>query len=74
MTATKATETAPEFVAVGENVRYSVEGDKLVIEIDTEHRGALSVSGKTVRVASTLGNQKIDGTPLIFGLNIYVKP
>jgi hypothetical protein len=59
---------------VGENVTYTVEGEDLVIRVNTAHRGALSTSGKTVRVGSTLGNISVVGTPLVVGLNVYVKP
>ena len=57
---------------VGENVAVSVKGKKLIIEIDTEHRGGLSASGKTIRVASTLGNIKLP-CGITLGLNAYVK-
>lgn len=65
---------------VGENVSYKVAGNKLVIEIDLSHRGALSASGKTVRVASTGGNAELagtagdDGQNVRVGLNAYVYP
>lgn len=70
MTAPKT--TAPEYTSAGENVRYAVEGEELVIRIDLAHRGGLSPSGKTVRVASTGGNQQIAG--VFVGLNAYVYP
>ena len=57
---------------MGENVTYSVQGDKLVIEIDLSHRGGVSKSGKTIRVASTEGNGKIAGTDVTLGLNAYL--
>ena len=65
---------------VGENVSYKVTGNKLVIEVDLSHRGALSASGKTIRVASTGGNAELagtagdDGQAVRLGLNAYVYP
>lgn len=69
---TKQTQTAPEFKDVGENVSYSVSGDELTIKIDLSHRGGLSASGKTKRVATTNGNKQVDGTEVIVGINAYV--
>lgn len=59
---------------MGENVEIKVTGTKAVITIDLAHRGGTSASGKTVRVASTNGNQRIPGTDVTLGLNAYVKP
>ena len=60
-----------EFTTVGENVSYTVEGDTLVVRIDLKHRGGLSASGKTLRVATTNGNKQVEGTDVILGLNAY---
>jgi hypothetical protein len=57
---------------IGENVKITETDDRLIIEIDKSHRGELSSSGKTRRVASTLGNKKVGD--LYIGLNVYVKP
>lgn len=63
---------AKDAVSVGENVAVAIYGDKIVVTIDGSYRGGLSASGKTVRVASTLGNVKLpNGVTL--GLNAYVK-
>lgn len=57
-----------------ENVKMSVNGDKLTIEVDLSKRGAKSSTGKTVRVASTEGNVEVEGFPGIkCGLNIFTK-
>jgi len=56
-----------------ENVNIGVKGNKMVITIDLNHRGDLSHSGKTKRVASTIGNHPIEGTEITLGLNAYVK-
>ncbi len=68
--------TKPAEINTGENVRYAVEGDELVIRIDLTHRAsdAPLPGKKTIRVASTLGNVPIQGTTVIVGLNAYVKP
>ncbi len=57
-----------------ENVKASVSGTILTIEVDLSKRGAKSSTGKTVRVASTEGNLPVDGYPDIkFGLNVFTK-
>lgn len=59
---------------VGENVLVEVDKGKIVITIDLNHRGELSASGKTIRVASTLGNKQVTSGPekVFLGLNAYV--
>jgi hypothetical protein len=54
-----------------QNVVYEVKGGKLIIEVDLRQEFGPSKSGKTVTIASTRGNQKIEGTDAIFGLNVY---
>ena len=59
-----------------ENVKMSVNGTKLTIEVDLAHRGAKSSTGKTTRVASTEGNISIPGyseADLKVGLNVFTK-
>lgn len=56
-------------VRVGENVTVTDNGDRLIIEIDKNHRGGRSSSGKTIRVASTCGNKQVGGITV----NAYVK-
>jgi len=55
------------------NVTTAVKGNKLVIEVDLSKNFGPSKSGKTVIIASTEGNQKVDGADAILGLNIYKK-
>jgi hypothetical protein len=57
-----------------ENVKYEVKDDKLIIEIDLTKEFGLSKSGKTITIASTRGNQKIEGTDAVIGLNVYKYP
>lgn len=62
-----------------ENIEFAVKGNKLTITLDLDHRGEDLRQrpfnpGKTIRVASTLGNVKVDGTDVFVGLNAYVKP
>ena len=61
-----------------ENVKLEVvDGNRLVIEVDLNHRGDISTSGKTRRVASTEGNIGIkdaNGVEVKIGLNVYVSP
>lgn len=56
-----------------ENVVFQVKGDVLTITVNMKRRGALSPSGKTIRIASTMGNQVVPGTPVVVGLNVYTK-
>jgi len=58
-----------------ENVKMTRKGDTLFIEVDLKHRGELSSTGKTVRIASTEGNVPLDGQPEVkIGLNVFCPP
>ena len=61
-----------------ENVKFEVVDDnRLVIHVDLNHRGDISASGKTRRVASTQGNigvKDANSVEVKIGLNVYVKP
>ena len=57
-----------------QNVKWEVKDDKLIIEIDLKMELGPSKSGKTITIASTRGNQKIEGTDAIIGLNVYKYP
>ena len=46
----------------------------LTIKIDTKSRLGESKSGKTIMVASTEGNQRVEGGEVFIGLNCYVYP
>jgi hypothetical protein len=52
-----------------------IEGNKLIIEIEMQPP-TVSASGKTLVVASSRGNKtteaKVDGKPVIIGLNAYI--
>ena len=58
-------------------MKVEIRDNKLCIEIDLE-KPTPSSSGKTLVVASTRGNTvtdvKVDGKPVIIGLNAYIKP
>lgn len=58
-------------------MNVEIRDNKLIIEIDLETPKP-SASGKTLVVASTRGNAvttaKVDGKPVIVGLNAYIKP
>ena len=53
-----------------------VEGRKLIIEIDLQEPTP-SATGKTLVVATSRGNKeteaKVNGKPVIIGLNAYIK-
>ncbi len=57
-----------------QNVKWEVKSDKLIIEIDLTMEFGPSKSGKTITIASTRGNQKIEGTDAVIGLNVYKYP
>lgn len=57
-----------------QNVKWEIKDDKLIIEIDLNLEFGLSKSGKTITIASTRGNQKIEGTDAVIGLNVYKYP
>lgn len=59
---------------LGKNLRYTIEGNELVIRINLDERHGPSASGKTTIVATSSGNQQVPGTPVIIGLNAYTKP
>jgi len=55
-----------------ENVKIERKGDILTITVDLSKQGSPSASGKTMVIASTKGNTKIDAEKNIFvGLNVY---
>lgn len=58
-----------------ENVKATVKGSILTLEIDLSKRGPLSASGKNLLVASTKGNVPVEGHPDIkLGVNCYTNP
>ena len=57
-----------------QNVKWEVKDDKLIIEIDLTMELGPSKSGKTITIASTRGNQKIEGADAVIGLNVYKYP
>ena len=57
-----------------DNVKLEVKDGKLIIEIDLTQEFGLSKSGKTISIASTKGNQKIEGADAVIGLNVYKYP
>lgn len=58
---------------LGANIKYRVEGGKLVLEIDMNKEQGASKSGKSVIIASTNGNAAVGTTGLTLGLNLYRK-
>ena len=55
------------------NVKYSVKGDVLTIEVNLKERHGLSGTGNTVVVASTQGALKIGQGDLSVNLSVYTK-
>ena len=63
------------FNQIGRNIRTKMEGNELVIRIDTTQNFGASASGKTQIVASTQGNVAIPcGEKILhLGVNAYTK-
>ncbi len=57
------------------NLKMSVKGKKLTIEIDLEERNGTSSSGKSEIIATTSGNMKLDAPNdnISIGINCYEK-
>ena len=53
------------------NVKMTVKGSKLVIEVDLSKDFGLSSSGKSISIASTLGNKSVGVDDIKIGLNVY---
>jgi hypothetical protein len=59
------------------NVNITRNGSKLTIEVDLSEKGEISKSGKSIVIASTEGNKKIEpdeadnGANIFLGLNLY---
>lgn len=57
-----------------DNVKFDIKGDVLTITIDLSKRFGRSASGKTIKIASTNGNQATGHkSGAIVGLNVYTK-
>ena len=59
-----------------ENVKVTLEGTRILIEIETDPAKVETVpsgSGKSIVIASTGGNRPLPGTDLVMGLNLYRK-
>ncbi len=57
-----------------QNGEWEIKDNKMIIEIDLTKDFGPSKSGKTITIASTRGNQKIEGTDAVIGLNVYKYP
>jgi hypothetical protein len=55
---------------VGNNIEVEFVGDKMVLTIDLKADAAPSGSGKTLIIASSRGNKKVNDEVFI-GLNVY---
>ena len=58
---------------LGQNLNYSIDGNKLTLEINLNAKATLSKSGKSAIIASSQGNQAIafENKVLKLGLNLY---
>jgi hypothetical protein len=63
--------TAKQTQNVGDNIKATLEGKKLTLEIDTTKDFGPSKSGKTNVVASSRGNAQVGSDGVIIGVNIY---
>lgn len=56
------------------NVKLERKGNVLTITVDLSKKGTPSSTGKTTVIASTQGNQPVEGPGgFIVGLNVYTK-
>lgn len=61
-------------ITLGENVTYERDGNIAIVRIDLAYRGTRSATGKSVRVASTMGNHALPDMPaVVLGINAYTK-
>ncbi len=57
------------------NIEMTLDGNILTIKVDLSKEFGLSSSGKSVIIASTEGNQSVEGKEEVkIGLNVYKKP
>lgn len=54
-----------------ENVKMSIKGNKLFIEVDLTQDNGISSSGKSISIASTKGNKDVGKDNIKIGLNVY---
>lgn len=57
---------------LGNNIKYEVKGDKLVMEVDLTKDYGESKSGKSIQIASSQGNKEVADNVFV-GLNVYKK-
>jgi hypothetical protein len=55
------------------NVKMEKKGNVLTITVDLTKKGTPSSTGKSLVIASTQGNQLVEGTDVYVGLNVYKK-
>jgi hypothetical protein len=55
---------------IGRNVTVALDGDTLTLTIDLSAKAEPSGSGKTMIIATTQGNKKVN-EEVIVGLNVY---
>ena len=54
------------------NVKMTITGDHLLIDVDLSQGGDVSKSGKSIIIASSVGNKDVPGAPGVkIGMNIY---
>jgi hypothetical protein len=54
------------------NMKMTVTGDHLLIDVDLREHGEPSKSGKSIILASSEGNKDVPGAPGVkIGMNIY---
>jgi hypothetical protein len=57
-----------------ENIKATIKGSTLILEIDLTKRLRHSGSGKNIIIATTGGNQPVAAQPTItIGVNVYTK-
>ena len=57
-----------------ENIKLERKGKILTITVDLSKPGSPSFTGKSITIASTKGNQRVEGDEEIYiGVNVYKK-
>jgi len=55
-----------------QNIEVEIKGDIAILKVNLKQTHGISRSGKSIIIASTEGNVKVEGTEdVMFGLNVY---
>jgi predicted flap endonuclease-1-like 5' DNA nuclease len=66
-------ETKPRKKHEMQNIDIKLDKNNVTVTIDTEKDFGMSSKGKSIIVASTRGNQPLEGTDILMGINVFKK-